>query len=224
MHENAPTLQAVKREKTGSRYSRRIREQGSLPAIMYGHKQEPVPLALDMRTTINHINAGERVFTLEVEGADPQLVLLKAIQFDYLGTNIVHADLTRVDLDERVRTRIPIVCIGSAVGLHTAGTLLMHPNNEVEVECMLSAMVASIEVDISALEAGEAITAGEVKLPEGTDLLSEPKAVIVRVAIKSKAMEAAEAAEDAAGEEAVVDGATGDPEVLTEKKDEDAKS
>lgn len=220
MHENAPTLQATKRERTGSRYARRLREQGSLPAVMYGHKQEPVALTLDAREAIGHITAGERVFTVQCDGADPQLVLLKSIQFDYLGTNIVHADLTRVDLNERVRTRIPIQCIGDAKGLNTPGSLLMYPNTEIEVECMLSSMVSSLEVDISTLEAGGAITAGEVGLPEGTTLLSDPNAVVVRIAVKSKAMQAAE---DAEGEEAQVDGAA-QPEVLTEKKDEESES
>ena len=65
MHEDAPVLTAKKRERTGSRYSRREREAGGLPAVVYGHKQEPAHVTLDAHEAISHIQKGEKVFQLE---------------------------------------------------------------------------------------------------------------------------------------------------------------
>ncbi|MFN9975333.1 MAG: 50S ribosomal protein L25, partial [Phycisphaerae bacterium] len=137
MLQKTPLLQAKTREHTGSRFCNRARSQGMLPAVVYGHKQDPVSITLDMKEAISHINKGEKIFRLDFPGAknkdEGQVVLLKDLQFDYLGTNIVHADFARVDLNERIRTRVSIHLIGEAKGLKTAGAILMHPTNEVVI-------------------------------------------------------------------------------------------
>src|SRR5688572_1126775 len=132
MHEKSPELTAKKRERVGSRYSSRIREQGGLPAIVYGHKEEPVPVSLDAREALAHITKGEKVFRLRMDGTkgEPQTVLLKELQFDYLGSRIVHADFARVSLTDRVTVKVPVHLIGEAKGLKTAGAILMHPTSE----------------------------------------------------------------------------------------------
>ena len=78
MHENAPVIEAKRRERTGSRYADRIRKQGGLPGIVYGHGEEPVPIYADAVETVSHIHKGEKVFILRLDGAD-QHVLLKDI-------------------------------------------------------------------------------------------------------------------------------------------------
>src|ERR1700752_577107 len=103
MADKAPVLAAKKREKVGSRYSSRVREQGGLPAIVYGHKEEPLPVALDRRDALTHILKGEKVFRLKMDGQkEQQTVLLKEVQFDYLGNGVVHCDFARVSLTDRV--------------------------------------------------------------------------------------------------------------------------
>src|SRR5262245_6864628 len=139
MHEKQPTLGAVKRERLGTRYSQRYRAAGKLPANLYGHGQAPVAIAVDARDALTHIHKGEKVFRLELAGgagADAgQIVLLKDLQYDYLGNNIVHADFARVDLNEKVRTKVHVNLIGEAKGLKEAGAILMHPVGELEIEC-----------------------------------------------------------------------------------------
>src|ERR1051325_2032173 len=99
MHEQSPVLTAKKRERLGTRYSARIRGTGGLPAILYGHKEEPLPVYLDSREALGHISKGEKVFRFQMDGAkDSQTVLLKDVQFDYTGNKIVHADFARVSL------------------------------------------------------------------------------------------------------------------------------
>ncbi len=203
MHENAPILEAKTRARQGSRYARRIRQAGGLPAVVYGHKQEPVSVEVDHQTTISMLEHGERVFQLAIDGAEPQLVLVKALQFDHLGTHVVHADFARVDLDERVRTRVPLRFLGTAKGAGAAGAMLMHPNTEVEIECPLRDLPEFIEVDMTDLDVGEEITAADIRFPsDSIKLLSDPHAAVAQIRISKRAVSASAEAEGAEGEAA----------------------
>ena len=132
MHEKAPLLTAKHRERLGSRYSQRYRDKGELPGVVYGRGKEPVSILLNAEETIAHIKKGEKVFRLDFPGVkntdEGQMVLLRDLQFDYLGNNIVHVDMARVSLTDRVRTRVAIHLLGEAKGLKQAGAILMHPN------------------------------------------------------------------------------------------------
>ena len=213
MHENAPLLSANKRERVGSRYARRLREAGRLPAVVYGHGQTPVAIDVDARDTLSHIRKGEKVFQFALDGSNqPDLLLLKELQYDYLGNGIVHADFTRVDLDERVTTRVHIHMIGDAEGLKHVGTVLMHPATEIEIECTLRNMPDEIEADISHLDIGDSLTAGDVKLPLDTmKLVSDPSMILAHIT-HGKTMAATE-------EEAEVEAAA-EPEVISERKED----
>lgn len=214
MHENAPVLQASPRTKIGSRYAKRVRGTGKLPAILYGHGVDPEPIMLDAKEALNHIHKGEKVYTLKLDGqGKEQTVLLKDVQFDYLGTNIIHADFARVDLTERVRTRVHVRFMGDAVGLKTVGAVLIHPTTEIEIECMVSELPEQIDLDISGLEVGGEIRAGDIKLPSASmRLLTDPHASVAHIVLQKE--------EVAATGEAGAAGASAQPEVLTAKKPE----
>lgn len=214
MHDEITTLQAKKREHTGSRYSKRIREQGGLPAIVYGHKQDPVAVTLDAKEALTRIHKGEKVYTLDIEGGTSETVLLRDLQFDYLGTNIVHCDLSRVDLSERVSVHVAIHLVGDAVGLKKAGAILINSATAIDLECTVTNLPEFIEVDISDLDVGDVIHARDVTLPKDTMVLqSDPDAVLA--SITQRHIE-----EDDGDEAGAVDG-TAAPEVLTEKKKEE---
>ena len=215
MHENAPLLTATRREKVGTRYSNRIRQAGGLPAIVYGHGAEPLPVSVDAKETLRYLHKGEKILQLQIEGqSEVQNVLVKDLQFDYLGTNVVHADFTRVDLEERIEVNVTIHLVGEAVGLKTPGALLMHPNNEVEIECKVANLPDFLEIDVSGLEAGESLHASDIKLPLDTmKLLSDPELIIAQIIVQS-------IEEEETDESGEVSGAA-EPEVITEKKDDD---
>jgi large subunit ribosomal protein L25 len=217
MHEKSPILVAKKRDRVGSRYSARIREQGGLPAIVYGHKEEPVPVSLEAHDALTHITKGEKVFRLQMDGAkgEPQTVLLKDLQFDYLGTRIVHADFARVSLTDRVTVKVPVHLVGEAKGLKTAGAILMHPTSDIEVECVVTEIPDHVEVRIDDLDVDHTITAGEIKLP-GTSmkLKTDTHAILAQVIIQAETVTAEAATVEA--------GAAAQPEVLTAKKEEGA--
>lgn len=216
MSEETPVLAARKRERTGSRYSRRIREQGGLPAVVYGHKRDPLSITLDAKEALAHITRGEKVYTLDIEGGETETVLLRELQYDYLGTNIVHCDLSRVDLNERVHTRTPIRLIGEAVGMKVSGATLMHAVSELDLECQVTNLPEYIEVDITDLDVGGTIRAGDIKLPlESMVLLTDPNAEVARIVYHHVTEE--ETAEGESVEEQAA------PEVITEKKKEEGE-
>lgn len=216
MTTQTPSLTANRRDRLGSRYARRYRDQGRLPAVVYGHGTQPLAVVVDARETLRHINKGEKVFTLAIEGeSQPQTVLLKDVGFDYLGSNVIHADFTRVDLNERVRTKVHLRLIGDAKGLKVAGNILLHPTNEIEVECRVADLPDHLEVDISELDLGHAITVSEIKLPKADmKLLTDPHAIVAQVVIQHEIKI----------EEAAVVGAEGaEPEVITARKPEEGE-
>jgi large subunit ribosomal protein L25 len=203
-------LSAETREAVGTRNCKRLREEGKLPAVLYGHKLGTAHIALDAKEAISHFEAGEKVFELKLEGKS-ETALLKDLAYDYLGRRIIHVDFERVDLDEKVTVNIPIHLKGDAKGLRAAGALMIHPANDIEIECRVRDMEDSFDVDVSHLEVGDSLHAGELKLPDSWELKSDPETVLAAILVKQ---------EEAEGEEVEVEAGDGEPEVIAEKKDD----
>src|SRR5439155_20819095 len=94
-------LVAEKRETNGTRGARRIRKQGKVPAVVYGHKEETIPVALSGEELVKAIRRGVHVFDLKA-GGKAEKVLIKEVQWDHLGKELLHVDLARVAADERI--------------------------------------------------------------------------------------------------------------------------
>ncbi|MHC4237741.1 MAG: 50S ribosomal protein L25 [Planctomycetota bacterium] len=210
-------LQASIREESGTRSSVALRQQGKLPAVVYGHKKEAVSIALDTREFLDSLHHGNRIFDVDLGGAKDTL-LVKELQYDYLGDTVIHADLVRVNLSERVKVQVMIKLVGTAVGTHMGG-IVEEIMNSIEVECAVSNIPEFLPVDIKGLELEKTLRAGEIALPEGFTLVTDPNAGVVGCHESKAAL--AEEEEAVEGEEGV-EGAA-EPEVITEKKeDEDA--
>lgn len=212
MSDTTTALSAQTRERTGSRYSQRVRKAGGLPGVLYGHKEEPVSITLDAHSTIGHISKGEKVFHMDLDG-NKQYVLLKDIGYDYLGTNIIHVDFARVDMNERVDTRASLKFVGEAAGLKTTGAIMMHPITELQLNCTVTNFPDDIVVDVSDMEVGDAIHASDITLPKDTmKLITDPNAIVAQIVMKAVQEEEGEAAE--------VDADAASPVVIAEKKEE----
>jgi large subunit ribosomal protein L25 len=210
-------LKASVREQSGTRNSVALRQQGKLPAIVYGHKKEPVAITLDAREFLDSLHHGNRIFDVNLAGAKDTL-LVKDLQYDYLGDTVIHADLMRVDMNERVKVEVMIKLVGTAAGTHMGG-IIEEIMNRVEVECAVRDIPESLLVDIKGLELDKTLRAGEIKLPKGFVLVTDPNAGVIGCH-ESKAVLAEE--EVTEGEEAVEGDA--EPEVITEKKEEEESS
>ncbi|MEN6309108.1 MAG: 50S ribosomal protein L25, partial [Anaerohalosphaeraceae bacterium] len=164
------------RERVGSKTSSRLREQGKLPAVIYGHKQHPVSIALDTHSFMESLHHGHRIFSVELpEGT--QALLLKDLQYDYLGKKVIHVDMVRVDLNERVTVEVPLVLRGTAKGAQGGGVVdqLM---SSVEIECPVLEIPENLPVVIKELEIGDSITASQIPLSASCVLKSDPKALV----------------------------------------------
>lgn len=205
-----PTVQARKRDRLGSRYARRLRAAGELPAVIYGHKQDPVAVSVNGKDLLTHLSRGQRVLSIALEGSGAETCLVNELQFDYLGTNVIHVDLTRIDLTERVSVHVPIKLIGKPVGLKTEGAILRLVKDSIGISCLAADVPSeAIQVDVSALEAGAFLTARQIQLPAGLDLDEDPDELICQVSVV-RAEEEAPAVEPEGAE----------PEIIGEKKEE----
>lgn len=210
------TLKATKRERLGTRYAKRERADGRLPAVLYGHGREAVAISLDAREALRYFHQGEKVFTIDLPGeSSGQTVILKDLQFDYLGTNVVHVDLARVDLDEKITANVHVRLIGEAVGMKHAGAILTHPVTQIAVHCTVRTLPDHVEADITNLDVHQSLHARDVPLPPGITLASDPDAIIAAVSEVKEEVVAPEAA--------AVEGAPAEPEVITAKKEEAAE-
>src|ERR1041385_4074360 len=106
MAQQTPKLQASKRERMGTRYSRRLRRDGRLPAVVYGHGQAPAHVTVPTEEFTHVLHEGTHVLELQTDGST-EVCLIKDVQYDYLGDNIIHVDLARIDLNEEVTVPVP---------------------------------------------------------------------------------------------------------------------
>jgi len=203
-------LKAMKREQLGTRKVRRLREQGEIPGIIYGHGEEPLAVTLkryDLDVAILH---GERLMEVRI-GSERFNVLIKEVQYDAFGQEVLHVDLTRVSLDERVEVTVEVVLRGTPPGVAEGG-MLEQVSGEVTVECAVQSIPDEIRVSVAEMNIGDQLFMRDLPLPEGASLLSEPGALICQVRT------VAEEVVEEAPAEAVT--ATAEPEVIGEKKDQ----
>lgn len=206
-----PSMQAQKRDRLGSRYARRLRAQGMLPGVVYGHQEAPVAIAVDSKEMLTQLHHGQRVFKIQVDG-QAELCLVKDLQFGVMGDDVIHIDFTRVDLDEKVTVNLVLKYIGNPRGLEKEGAILRTVTDSIEVECRATDIMSEVfEVDISELDAGEYLTAGEIRLPSGFELISDPEMMVVRVAFVAEEVEEVPA-EGEEGEPEIIGGAAGGDE------------
>jgi len=169
-------LKAEVRENTGSKAVRKVRDQGKIPAIVYGHKEEPVAISLDAHDFVEGLHHGHRLMDLQI-GKKKQKTIVKELQYDHLGRNIIHADLVRVDITESIRVNVPIELKGTAAGTHEAGIVEEHMDH-LEIECRATDIPEAITVSVKDLHVVGAIHAGEIELPSGVKLISSPETLL----------------------------------------------
>lgn len=192
-------LSAEPRTEFGKGGARRTRRAGKIPAVIYGHGAEPRHVSLPDREFATAIRHGGMnvLLTLELEG-DEQLVIPKAIQRHPIKGIFEHVDLLAVRRGEKVTIDVPLSIEGEVV----SGGLLAQEHTSVSVEAEATNLPTDIKVDISEIEIGSHVTAGDLKLPAGATLAGDPEQVllIVQEAPTATAMEG-EAAEAGAVEE-----------------------
>jgi len=201
-------LKAEIREHTGSRHAAKVRKQGRIPAIVYGHKQDAVAISLDAHSLIDGLHHGRRLMDVQI-GRKQEKMIIKDLQYDYLGRDIIHVDLMRVDVTETVRVTVPIELKGTAKGAHEGGIIEEHTDH-LEVECKVTDIPESIVVSVKEVDVGDSLHAGDIELPDGIKLVSPPDMVLVTCSLVAAAKSTEEIEEEMPAA----------PEVITEAKEE----
>ncbi len=187
-------LNAEVRKDSGTKYAKVLRKSGKLPAIVYGHKKDTVALAFNAHDFVTALHHGNRLFDVKM-GDEIETMLVKAVQYDHLGKDIIHTDLVRVDLAERVKVTVPIELYGTSAGSHEGGIIDEHLAN-LEIECTVASIPEFIEISIKELGIGDVVHAKDIKLPDGAKLITDPEALMLTCHLVAAAKSTEELEED----------------------------
>ncbi len=203
-------LQATRRTSLGSAATRRLRRDGYVPAVLYGHGEANEHVAVPVRevkTVLRHHSK-----TIKLAGDLDENALIADMQYDALGIDVLHMDLIRVNLQELVEVTVPIHTHGQAPGT-VGGGVLLESLHEVDIRCPAGAIPERLELDVNSMQVGDQALARDLELPEGVVLVTDPEAVIARVEIPQVAPDPEMENESAATE----------PEVIGQSDDDDSE-
>lgn len=203
----AEELKVELRAERGKRRSRRMRHAGRVPAILYGHGEEPVSLAVpteQIKAAIRHSSQ-----MVDLTGALTESALIKDLQWDTLGTDVLHIDLMRVDASEVLTVEVTVDLRGEAPGTKEGG-IVTHINHSVEIEVPASDVPERLHININQLGLEQSLTAADIEdMPQKAKLVTPPETVIVSCTAPLEEPEEEELAGEA------------EPEVIGQKESEE---
>ncbi len=202
-------LEAMIREQTGSKAAVRLRKKGRIPAIIYGHKKQPLAISLDAHDFTEGLHHGHRLMDIKV-GKSTEKMIVKDIQYDHLGRNLIHVDLMRVNIAEKIKVTVPVELKGTATakGTHEGGIIEGHADH-LEVECRATDIPEVIVVSVKDVGVSDALHAKDIELPDGVKLVSSPDTLLVTCHLVAAAKTTEQLEEEAPLA----------PEVITEAKE-----
>ena len=192
-------LNMTVRSDFGSAASRRIRKEGNIPAVVYGHQEAQHFLVnrREFRAAFKHISESE-IITLKVDKSDMQ-VLIKDYQMDIVRGELLHLDFYEIEKGKKLRTHLPIRLHGTPVGVREGG-ILEAPLHELEIECLPKDLPESIELDVSDLQSSAALHVRDISPPDGVKILTHDDQVLAAVThAKAEEVEVSEELEDEEG-------------------------
>ncbi|MEY4744905.1 MAG: ribosomal protein large subunit ribosomal protein [Candidatus Parcubacteria bacterium] len=177
----ALTLDAKKREVKGKQV-KKLRAEGLIPAVVYGHGVDSKDLAVDYRAFEKLFSkAGESsLIDLAVEGGEPVKVLIHEVQFDPMKGKISHVDFRQVNMKEKIDAEVILKFVGEAPAVKAGGAILVRNMDTITVRCLPGDLVHEIEVDLSKLaNIDDRITVGAITAPPGIEFQAQPTELIV---------------------------------------------
>ncbi|QCX26643.1 50S ribosomal protein L25/general stress protein Ctc [Nocardioides jishulii] len=195
---SAEKLKAEKRTEFGKGAARRLRAAGQIPAVVYGHGNDPLHLALPGHATMMALRHGGANALLDVDiDGDHQLVLAKEVQVDPIRRVIEHVDLIVVVRGEKVTVEVPVLVVGEP----GPDSLVVTDSSTIQVEAEATHLPEQIEVSVEGVTAGTQILASDIELPKGVTLAGDGDVLIVNVVAQATAAaHEAELAESPAGQ------------------------
>jgi large subunit ribosomal protein L25 len=179
-------LKANIRATVGNGPARRLRQAGQIPAVLYGPKTESVLLSVnksDLDLALKKGRSGQIILNLVVQDngeAYTRPAMIKELQLHPVSRNYLHIDFYEIDLDRKITLGIPIVTVGSSVGVERGGVLQII-RRELEVECLPFEVPESIEIDITDLDMGDSIHVKDISMDGDVELLGESNLTVITV-------------------------------------------
>ncbi len=196
-------IEVERRATAGKGSSRRLRQQGKIPAVVYGGGKETVPVVIDRHAVtklLRQETGRNTVFLLKMKGTKlERLAMVRDAQLDPRTQKFLHLDFIRVMKGQRVKVEVPVQLVGEAPGVKVGG-FLDWPTRTLSLECSADQIPAAITIDLSQLELGAHLAAGDVSLPGDAKLLAAAHTVVV--AVEAHGVKVAEL-EETGGEAAV---------------------
>ncbi len=209
-------LKAYPRTQVQHTAVKKLRTSGRVPATIYGRQAKPQNLELNSREfgDLLHHSASENLLvdlSVESDARAKRLALVQEIQHHPLSGKVLHVDFHEISPDEKVTVQVPLETSGEAAGVKNGGGVLEHVLFKLKVRCLPKDLPDQILVDVSSLEIGHSIHLGDIKAPEGVEILGDKHISVIAVA-------APRAEEEVAATAATT--AAGDVEMTKEKKED----
>jgi len=214
-------IKVNQREGKGKEIVKKMRKQGEVPAVIYSHEMNVVlSVPTPSLKSLKSIRFSESaILDMEIVGDSKSKsipVLIKDVQFHPVSSEVLHIDFLKVSLKENIKVHIPIILKGEAKGIKEDGGILEQTLRELEVEGLPLDIPANVELDISELTIGKSIHVEELKVIGNVKVVTDSMTTVVTVVLKKEE-------EEPTPEEVLVEeGASTEPEVIKEKKDQDA--
>jgi large subunit ribosomal protein L25 len=202
-------ISAKARAELGSRANKRLRDAGFLPGVIYGHKEAVVPVTLPRKEVVGHLKHGTHLFELGLDGHN-ETVLVKEVQYDHLGAEVLHVDFARVSLDEEVDVTVPLELKGEPKGEKDGG-VLQQIVSELELRCRVTDIPDVIKHDVSEMALNDVVHIKDLKLPPNVKAMQDEDLIVATVKEIQEEVAAPAAAEEGAAE----------PEVIGRKAEEE---
>jgi len=210
------TLNGARRSRLGKGGARTARREGLIPAVLYGHGEDPVPVSVGSRefdVALRGHKGGNPIVNLAVAGQE-FTALIRAVQYDPVSHDILHLDFQHISLTETIEVRVNVHLIGTPVGVKDGGGILETILRDIEVRCLPTAIPSSIDIDVSHLNIGDSVHVRDFSVPNVT-LLVDLDATVATVVPPT-------VIEEKPAEEVVAEGAApAEPEVIAKGKKEE---
>jgi large subunit ribosomal protein L25 len=193
---------AKPRSELGTRANRRLRQSGLLPGVIYGHKEAVVPVSLPKKEVVHHLDQGAHLFDLSLDGKNEK-VLVKEVQYDHLGIEVIHVDFARVSLDERVKVSVPLELKGTPKG-EAEGGVLHQVISGLEIECLVTEIPDAIRHNIAEMALNDVLHIKDIQVPSTVKVLQDGELIVATVKEVLEEVAAPAAVEEEAAEPEVI--------------------
>jgi len=200
-------LKAEQRDGTGKGAARKMRASGRIPAVVYGHGVDPLPVSVDAKELFHllHTDAGMNVLVDMRVNSDNFLAMPREVQRDHIRGQFIHVDFLRIARDEKISVEVPIHVVGESHGVKEGG-VIEHHLWDLHLECFPQDVPTAIEADITALGINESLKVSDLEVPDKVTVLTSLDEAVVSVVppqvLRVEEELAAEAEEEAAAAEA----------------------